>query len=63
MAIPRNKSLIRDRRVVVTLNEKEEEALSEYCRKHKIQKSDFIRRIVFQEIMAKQYAEAPTLFD
>lgn len=47
----------------MSLNEKEYEALSNYCRKHKIQKSDFVRRIVFSEIMAKQYAEAPTLFD
>ena len=61
--ISKHKSLIRDRRVVVSLNEKEYEALSNYCRKHKIQKSDFVRRIVFSEIMAKQYAESPTLFD
>ena len=63
MAISKHKSLIRDRRVVVSLNEKEYEALSNYCRKHKIQKSDFVRRIGFSEIIAKQYAEAPTLFD
>lgn len=63
MAVPKNRSMIRDRRVVINLNEKEYEALSAYCRKHKIQKSDFVRRIVFQEIMAKQYAESPTLFD
>ncbi|MCQ2188720.1 MAG: hypothetical protein MJZ00_02230 [Paludibacteraceae bacterium] len=64
MAVPKNnKSLIRDHRVVVALNEKEYEALSKFCVQHKIAMSDFIRRTVFSEIMARQYTEAPTLFD
>ncbi|MCQ2189312.1 MAG: hypothetical protein MJZ00_05315 [Paludibacteraceae bacterium] len=55
--------MIRNKNVVVNLNEKEYQALSQYCEKHKLQKSDVIRNIVFKEIMAKQYEESPTLFD
>lgn len=55
--------MIRNKNVVVNLNEKEFQALSLYCDKHKIQKADLIRRIVFKEIMTKQYEESPTLFD
>jgi hypothetical protein len=55
--------MIRNKRVVVNMSEKEYLALSQYCNKRKMQKADVVRNIVFKEIMTKQYEESPTLFD
>ena len=59
----KDSKMIRNKRVVVNMSEKEYLALSQYCNKHKMQKADVVRNIVFKEIMTKQYEETPTLFD
>ena len=55
--------MIRNKRVVVNMSEKEYQAFSQYCKKRKMEKADVVRNFVFKEIMAKQYEESPTLFD
>lgn len=58
-----SKKMVRNKRVVVNMSEKEYQAFSQYCSKRKLEKADVVRQIVFKEIMAKQYEESPTLFD
>ncbi|MBP5524137.1 MAG: hypothetical protein J6Y11_00855 [Paludibacteraceae bacterium] len=58
-----SKKLVRNKRVVVNMSEKEYQAFSQYCKKRKMEKADVVRNFVFKEIMAKQYEESPTLFD
>jgi hypothetical protein len=55
--------MVRNKRVVVNMSEKEYQAFSQYCAKRKLEKADVVRNFVFKEIMAKQYEESPTLFD
>jgi len=58
-----SKRMVRNKRVVVNMSEREYQAFSQYCQKRKLEKADVVRHIVFKEIMAKQYEESPTLFD
>ncbi|MBE6326553.1 MAG: hypothetical protein E7077_05750 [Bacteroidales bacterium] len=58
-----SKKMVRNKRVVVNMSEKEYQAFSQYCAKRKLEKADVVRNFVFKEIMAKQYEESPTLFD
>lgn len=58
-----SKKMVRNKRVVVNMSEKEYHSFSQYCKKRKMEKADVVRNIVFKEIMAKQYEESPTLFD
>ncbi len=55
--------MIRNKRMVVNLNDKEFQTLVQYCDDHNLLLSDFIRKVVFKEILTKQYEESPTLFD
>ena len=55
--------MIRNKRMVVNLNDKEFRTLVQYCDDHNLLLSDFIRKVVFKEILTKQYEESPTLFD
>lgn len=55
--------LVRNNRITIVLNDKEKEALDNYCKKYKIvNKAKFIRETLFTHVMDRFLADYPTLF-
>ncbi len=59
----RDKALIRKHKATFLLNDKENEAINTYCKKHKIaNKSKFMRETVMRVVMENFMDDYPTLF-
>ena len=58
------KKMPRKNRLTVLLNESEQRALDNYCRRYRItNKSKFVRETLMKNILHRFDADSPTLFD
>lgn len=54
----------RNHKLVITLNDSEQEFIDSYCRKHQISsKSKLAREVIIRHILDELHYNSPTLFD